>query len=104
LAPEGLPHFGGMSRPDASPSWRSSTSRQTAPLLAAPPQQARPAEESHADLLDLVEAELAQLDDIEQRTQLRPDLLLADDRRPRLVRLAGVAGQHPPARLVAGQS
>ena len=63
-------------------------------LGIAPPRQAGPAEEAGADRFDLVEAELAQPDDVEERAQLCRDLFLADDRRPRVVRLAGVASQH----------
>lgn len=54
--------------------------------------------------LDLVEAELTQLHDVEEGAEFRADLFLGDDGRPRLVRLAGVAGQHQSQRSWARQA
>src|SRR5205823_6512036 len=61
-------------------------------------QQARPAEKALRDSRGRVEAELTQLDDVERRAELATDLLFAHHRRPRVVRLAGVAGEHQAGR------
>src|SRR4051812_43903460 len=67
------------------------------------PQEAGPAQEAQADRLDLIEPEFTQLDDVEQRAELSPNLLLSDNGRPWVVRLAGVACQHQGHGLRSGQ-
>jgi hypothetical protein len=52
-----------------------------------PATQAGPAQKSRAGFLDLIKPELAQPDDVEQGPEFRPDLLLADNRRPRVVEI-----------------
>jgi hypothetical protein len=61
-------------------------------------QLARPAEKAIVVGFNLVEAKLPQPDNVEERSKLCPDLHLGDDRGPRFVWLAGIAGQHQPQR------
>src|SRR5207249_2587686 len=63
-----------------------------------PAYQARPSQKGHRLVLVLIETELTQTDDLEQRTQLRADLFFAHHRRTGRVRLARVAGQDEPDR------
>ena len=61
--------------------------------MVSSPYQTRPTEETVTVGLDLIEAKLSQANDIEERSQLRPDLFLGDNGRSWLVRFTGVARQ-----------
>jgi hypothetical protein len=61
-------------------------------------------QKAYADGLGLIEAKLAQMENVEQRAEFGPNLLLADDRWPRIMRFARVAGQHQGQCPWAGQT